>query len=242
MLMIEGLGKTYHDGTQALSNVSLEVASGEIVVLLGASSCGKTSLLRILAGLEEASLGRVMLDGDTITGPHASIGLVFQEPCLLPWLNVAQNVGFGLRASPAEARDLRVDAVLARVGLTSQRSKLPRDLSGGQQQRVALARALIMKPKVLLLDEPFSALDAMTREALQDHVLDLWQVDAPTIVLVTHDIEEAAVLGDRIVVLRSNPGRLSDHTRNPLPRPRRRDDADVLNMKRWLRSALNEAA
>ena len=186
-----------------------------------------------------ARAGRVALDGEPIVAPHASIGLVFQEPRLLPWLNIAENVGFGLRARPAREHDARVDAILARVELTAQRSKLPRDLSGGQQQRVALARALITKPEVLLLDEPFSALDAMTREALQDYLLDLWSADAPTIVMVTHDIEEAALLGDRVAILRPNPGRLSEVMDNPLPRPRRRDGADFLALKRRLRSGMD---
>ena len=239
MLAIERLTKVYPDGTQALSNLSLQVGTGEIAILLGASGCGKTSLLRIVAGLEKASAGRIVLDGEVLDGPHASIGLVFQEPRLLPWLNVAENVGFGLRTLPSRERDARVDAIVARVDLTSQRSKLPRDLSGGQQQRVALARALIMKPKVLLLDEPFSALDAMTREALQDHLLALWSADAPTIVMVTHDIEEAALLGDRIAILKPNPGRLADDLDNPLGRPRRRDGAEFLALKRRLRAGLD---
>lgn len=242
MLTIDRLTKVYPDGTQALSNLSFEVGTGEIVILLGASGCGKTSLLRIIAGLEEASAGRVVLNGQPIDGPHASIGLVFQEPRLMPWLTVAQNVGFGLRGVSHEDRDRRVEAILDRVELLAQRSKLPRDLSGGQQQRAALARALITKPKVLLLDEPFSALDAMTREALQDHLLDLWSADAPTIVMVTHDIEEAALLGDRIKVLKPNPGRLHESFDHPLERPRRRDGADFLSLKRQLRSSLDGAA
>lgn len=240
MLAIERLTKVYPDGTQALSNLSFEIRTGEIAILLGASGCGKTSLLRIIAGLEKTSAGRVTLDGETLNGPHVSIGLVFQEPRLLPWLSVAENVGFGLRALPAPERDALVENILARVDLTSKRSKLPRDLSGGQQQRVALARALIMKPKVLLLDEPFSALDAMTREALQDHLLDLWSADAPTIVMVTHDIDEAALLGDYIAILRPNPGRLAEIIDNPLPRPRRRDGADFIALRQRLRALLDE--
>ncbi len=197
MLRIDRVGKVYPDGTHALSSIALDVPRGEILVLLGASGCGKTSLLRIIAGLERASTGSVALDGRKIDAPHAEIGLVFQELRLLPWLSVAENVGFGLRGLGRAERDAKVGAILSRVGLAGQRGKLPRDLSGGQQQRVALARALVVKPAVLLLDEPFSALDALTREALQDHLLELWADDGPTIVMVTHEIDEAAALADR---------------------------------------------
>ncbi len=232
-LSFDAVSKIYPDGTYALANIALDIAPGEIVVLLGASGCGKTSLLRIVAGLEDASSGAVLLDGRPIIGPHPAIGMVFQEPRLMPWLTAAQNVAFGLAAAGDAAS---VDAVLARVGLAAQADKLPRDLSGGQQQRVALARALVTTPTILLLDEPFSALDAITREDLQDHLLDLWAVDRPTIVLVTHDIEEAAVLADRIAVLSPNPGRLAALVTNPLARPRRRDSEPLLRFKQELRA------
>ena len=233
-LSFDAVGKTYPDGTYALADVSLDIPAGEIVVLLGASGCGKTSLLRIAAGLEEASRGAVRLNGKTVVGPQPAIGMVFQEPRLMPWLTAAQNVAFGLSAAHASA----VDDILRRVGLATQANKLPRDLSGGQQQRVALARALVAEPKILLLDEPFSALDAMTREDLQDHLLDLWALDRPTIVLVTHDIEEAAVLADRIAILTPHPGRLKTVVTNPLPRPRRRDGDALFGIKQTLRALL----
>ena len=232
-LSFDAISKTYPDGTHALAGLSLDVAAGEILVLLGASGCGKTSLLRIVAGLEDASRGTVRLDGQPTAGPHPAIGMVFQEPRLMPWLTAAQNVAFGLSENAAAA-----DAILARVGLAAQAGKLPRDLSGGQQQRVALARALVAKPRVLLLDEPFSALDAMTREDLQDHLLDLWALDRPTILLVTHDIEEAAVLADRIAVLTPHPGRLKAIVTNRLSRPRRRDGDALFGIKQDLRALL----
>ena len=236
-LSFDAVCKTYSDGTHALEDVSLHIPAGEIVALLGASGCGKTSLLRIAAGLEEASGGGIRLDGKKVVGPHHAIGMVFQEPRLMPWLTAAQNVAFGLSADHASA----VDDILGRVGLAGQARKLPRDLSGGQQQRVALARALVVEPKILLLDEPFSALDAMTREDLQDHLLELWALKRPTIVLVTHDIEEAAVLADRIAILAPHPGRLKTVVTNAEPRPRRRDDDAVLQMKRSLRALLEPA-
>ena len=239
MLRIDRVGKVYPDGTQALSNITLDVPRGEILVLLGASGCGKTSLLRIIAGLESASTGSVALEGRRIEAPHAEIGLVFQEPRLLPWLSVAENVGFGLRGLGRPERDAKVGAILGRVGLSAQRGKLPRDLSGGQQQRVALARALVVKPQVLLLDEPFSALDALTREALQDHLLELWADHGPTILMVTHDIEEAAALADRIVVLEPHPGRIADVVINDAERPRVREVAAFVALRRRLRSALD---
>ena len=238
MLTIDRVGKVYPDGTHALSSIALDVPRGEILVLLGASGCGKTSLLRIIAGLEAASTGSVTLDGRRIDAPQAAIGLVFQEPRLLPWLTVAENVGFGLRRLSAAERDTKVGAILARVGLAAQRGKLPRDLSGGQQQRVALARALVVKPDVLLLDEPFSALDALTRQGLQDHLLELWADDAPTIVIVTHDIEEAAALADRIVVLEPHPGRIAEIVVNDALRPRAREAPEFVALRRRLRRAL----
>ena len=233
-LSFRALGKIYADGTVALADVTLTIEAGEIVVLLGASGCGKTSLLRIAAGLEDASSGAVCLDGTPITGPHPAIGMVFQEPRLMPWLTAVQNVAFGLSA----AQIAEAGAILERVGLSAQGGKWPRDLSGGQQQRVALARALVAKPKVLLLEEPFSALDAMTREDLQDHLLELWAVDRPTIVLVTHDIEEAAVLADRIAILTPHPGRLKAVVTPPTARPRRRDDGASLALRHDLRALL----
>jgi sulfonate transport system ATP-binding protein len=222
MLVFDHVGKTYPNGVRALDGVSLEVAPGEILVIIGGSGCGKSTLLRAASGLDVATQGSVALDGATIEAPHEKIGLIFQEPRLLPWLSVANNVGFGLSHLPKPERTKRIAAALERVGLTDKAGVWPRELSGGQAQRVAIARALITRPSVLLLDEPFSALDAFTRAELQDHLLDLWEEGRPILVLVTHDIEEALVLATRVVVMRTQPGRIAGILDVPLPRPRDR--------------------
>jgi sulfonate transport system ATP-binding protein len=239
MLVFESLGKTYPDGTHALSSLSLSLVEGEVCVILGASGCGKTSLLRLAAGLEKPTAGSILLDGKRLTGPDAAIGFVFQEPRLLPWLRIAENIGFGLSALPARERARRVEEALDLIGLSGHAARWPRDLSGGQQQRVALARALVTKPKVLLLDEPFSALDAITREGLQDHLLSLWQLYRPTVLMVTHDVEEAVVLAGRVVVLKPKPGRIFDETRIDIARPRERSGPAFDAVKRRLRRSLD---
>jgi len=222
MLVFDHVGKTYANGVRALDGVSLEVAPGEILVIIGGSGCGKSTLLRAASGLDIATQGSVALDGSVIEAPHEKIGLIFQEPRLLPWLSVADNVGFGLSHLAKPERAKRIAAALERVGLTDKAGMWPRELSGGQAQRVAIARALITRPSVLLLDEPFSALDAFTRAELQDHLLDLWEEGRPILVLVTHDIEEALVLATRVVVMRTQPGRIAGILDVPLPRPRDR--------------------
>jgi sulfonate transport system ATP-binding protein len=220
MLILDRLSKTYADGTRALADISLAVRPGEIVALIGGSGCGKTTLLRLIAGLDRASAGGVSLDGEAIAAPHPGVGIVFQEPRLLPWLTVADNVAFGLAELPKAERRALVAHALERVGLAEQAGRWPRDLSGGQQQRVAIARAFVAAPKVLLLDEPFSALDALTRAGLHRHLLSLWEESRPTVLLVTHDVAEAVALADRAVVLRPKPGRIDDTIPLPLSRPR----------------------
>ncbi len=241
MLLLRHVSKTYPNGERALADLSLDVAAGEIVAVIGGSGSGKSTLLRAIAGLDRASAGLVQVDGDEIRAPHPAIGLIFQEPRLLPWLNVAQNVGFGIAdLAPAE-RQQRVAQALARVGLDGAAGKWPRELSGGMAQRVAIARALVARPRVLLLDEPFSALDAMTRASLQDHLVDLWQDERPTMLLVTHDIEEALVLADRAVVLSPKPGRIAAMLEIGLARPRDRDSVEFEAAKRRLRQALDRS-
>ncbi len=221
-LVVRGIGKTYADGTEALRVIDLHACEGEIVAILGGSGCGKTTLLRLVAGLDEASTGTIELDGQCLTGPHPLVSAVFQEPRLLPWLTTAQNIAFGGRHQTKADRSAGAEALLNRVGLAGYGARWPRELSGGQQQRVAIARALIGRPGVLLLDEPFSALDPFTRSSLHDLLLDLWRDSQPTVVMVTHDIEEAVVLADRIVVMKPHPGRVQETLRVDLPRPRDR--------------------
>jgi len=241
MLALNRVGKTYPNGVHAIDGISLEVEPGEIVAIVGGSGCGKSTLLRAVSGLDQPTQGNVLLDGEPITAPHEKIGIVFQEPRLLPWLSVADNVGFGLDDRPNNERRQRVAAQLDRVGLTDKARVWPRELSGGQAQRVALARALVTRPEVLLLDEPFSALDAFTRVDLQDHVLDLWADGKPTLILVTHDVDEAIVLADRVLVMRPHPGRLADEIEVDLPRPRDRQSAAFDFVKRRVLAALDRS-
>jgi sulfonate transport system ATP-binding protein len=241
VLALDRVGKTYGNGTRALDGINLSVGPGEIVAVVGGSGCGKSTLLRAISGLDAPSQGRVVLDGEAITSPHETIGIIFQEPRLLPWLTVADNVGFGLEARPRAAREQLVAQALARVGLADKAAVWPRELSGGQAQGVAIARALVTHPEVLLLDEPFSALDAFTRADLQDHLLDLWADAKPTLILVTHDVDEAIMLADRIMVMCPRPGRIFDEITADLPRPRQRQSAVFDAVKRRVLAALDRS-
>lgn len=222
MLELTRLSKTYADGTRALADVTLAVQESEIVALVGGSGCGKTTLLRLIAGLDGTTSGSIHLDGERLAEPHPAVGIVFQEPRLLPWLSVADNVGFGLSDLSLSKRRTRVGHALEKVGLAEHAGRWPRELSGGQQQRVAIARAFVAEPKVLLLDEPFSALDAFTRASLHQHLLALWSESRPTVLLVTHDVAEAVTLADRAVVMQPKPGRIYDELPLGLARPRDR--------------------
>jgi sulfonate transport system ATP-binding protein len=241
MLVLNGIGKTYQNGVHALGSVSLEVEPGEIVAVIGGSGCGKSTLLRAISGLDPPSEGAVLFDGERIVAPHEKIGIIFQEPRLLPWLKVADNVGFGLGDRPNPERAERVAVALQRVGLVDKAAVWPRELSGGQAQRVAIARALVPRPQVLLLDEPFSALDAFTRTDLQDHLLDLWADAKPTLIVVTHDVDEAIVLADRVTVMCPRPGRIFDEIAVDLPRPRDRQSAAFDFVKRRVLAALDRS-
>src|SRR6201985_2741063 len=241
MLALDAIGKIYPNGVNALARFSAEIRLGEIVAIIGGSGCGKSTLLRAVAGLDRATSGAVVLDDIAITAPHEKIGIIFQEPRLLPWLSVADNIGFGLSDAPAEVRREKVARALQRVGLADKADAWPRELSGGQAQRVAIARALVPRPEVLLLDEPFSALDAFTRTDLQDHLLDLWADAKPTLILVTHDVYEAIVLADRVMVMCPRPGRVFDEIAVDLPRPRDRQSAAFDFAKRRILAALDRS-
>jgi sulfonate transport system ATP-binding protein len=235
MLQIAGVSKHYApQGGQphtALEHVDLSVEPGEIVTLVGTSGCGKSTLLRIVAGLEKPTTGRVHIAGMEVAAPSRDVGLVFQEPRLLPWMSVRQNVRLALLDLSRDEQDRLIDAVLAKVNLGRFADVWPHQLSGGMAQRAAIARALVRRPRLLLLDEPFSALDSFTRQNLQEHLLDLWRDGGFTMVFVTHDIEEAVALSDRVVVLRGQPGRVVAVHEVALPRPRVRSEAGFLGLK-----------
>jgi len=235
LLQIAGVSKHFRPpGGQpqlALEAVDLTVAPSEIVSLVGTSGCGKSTLLRIVAGLEKPSTGRVRIAGMEVAAPSRDVGLVFQEPRLLPWMSVRQNVRLALHDMPRGDQDGLIDAVLAKVGLGRFADVWPHQLSGGMAQRASIARALVRRPRLLLLDEPFSALDSFTRQSLQEHLLELWRDGGFTMVFVTHDIEEAVALSDRIVVLRGQPGKVVAVHEVALPRPRQRSEAGFLALK-----------
>jgi sulfonate transport system ATP-binding protein len=210
----------------ALDHVGLGVGKGEFVTIVGASGCGKSTLLRLIAGLDRPTSGVISLGGSAIDGPSLDRGIVFQEPRLFPWLTVAGNVALGLENAPlskAEKRESVAEHV-ALVGLTGFTDAYPHQLSGGMAQRTAIARGLVNRPAVLLLDEPFGALDALTRARLQGELQAIWAREATTMVFVTHDVDEAVYLGDRIVVMAPRPGRISRIFENALPRLRERAD------------------
>jgi sulfonate transport system ATP-binding protein len=234
-LTIGGVRKTFrHDGqpVTALDNIDLSLGQGQFLSIVGASGCGKSTLLRIIAGLETAYDGDVRLDGRPITGPGLDRGMVFQEHRLLPWLTVRENISFGLNNLPAEDVNRRIDDHLELVGLSAFANAYPGQLSGGMAQRVAIARALANRPRVLLLDEPFGALDALTKIQLQEEVLRIWQAERMTMILVTHDIDEAIYLGDRVVVMSSRPGTIKRVLPVTMPRPRDRNSQDFLQLRR----------
>ena len=229
MISVRGLNKTYgtHDGSSisALSDINLEIARGEFVTVVGPSGCGKTTLLKILAGILHKSSGNVLVNGNPIEGPSRQLGVVFQEPLLLPWRNIIDNVMVPIEVQGQDRQTFKTVArqMLELVGLGGFENKYPRELSGGMQQRVGIARALIHDPDFLLMDEPFGALDAMTREQMNLELLDIWAAKKKTVLVVTHSIAEAVFLADRIVVMTSRPGRISEIIDISLPRPRHLD-------------------
>jgi NitT/TauT family transport system ATP-binding protein len=215
-----------------LNEITLRVKENEFVVLLGRSGCGKTTLLNIVAGLEHASSGEVRVDDVPVTRPGQGKGVVFQQGALFPWLTAAGNVAFAAksRGVPPAGRARLCEELLALVGLAGAQDKYPFELSGGMQQRVAIARALALDPHILLMDEPFGALDELTRIEMQNELLRVWAARRKTVVFVTHSIWEALVLADRIVVLAPRPGRIVLDRRVTLPRPRSRTDPELLRL------------
>jgi len=215
-----------------LSNISLSLAAGELVSLIGPSGCGKSTLLRLIAGLDSPDSGELLVGSEPITSPNAERGLVFQDPNLFPWLTVRRNIQAGLvaRGVLREKRD-EVDEFMRLVGLEVFANAYPHHLSGGMAQRAALARALINHPKVLLLDEPLGALDAFTRMRMQDEVLRLWQAHRTTMLLVTHDIDEAIYMSDRIMIMSPRPGKIEQTISVGLDRPRQRTSEDFLRLR-----------
>ncbi len=235
-LVLEGVVKRFPvrraEDVVAIDGVDLTIEAGELVSLLGASGCGKSTLLNIVAGLEMATEGRVEVDGEPVIGPGPDRGMVFQAYSLFPWMTTRNNIAFGIKQARRDIKKTErlkiADEFLHKVGLDGFGSKYPSQLSGGMQQRAAIARALAMNTEILLMDEPFSAIDAKNRVILQDLLLDLWEGDGldqrKTVVFVTHDIDEAILLSDKIVVLTAHPGTVHEVVQVPFERPRRRED------------------
>ncbi len=226
-LVVEDVGRTFPGvrrgpPTEALQPTSLDVEDNDFITILGPSGCGKSTLLRIIAGLDTPSRGRVLLDGIPVTSAGADRGMVFQSYTLFPWLTVRENVCFGLRerGMTASAQEEIARNWLAKVGLTGFEHHYPKMLSGGMQQRTAIARALANDPKILLLDEPFGALDNQTRSLMQELLLSIWEAERKTVLFVTHDIEEAIFMANRVVVMSARPGRIKAEVAVNLPHPR----------------------
>lgn len=247
-LRVEGLRKHYpprrgsgnRTGLRVFDDITFTVNEGEFVSVIGESGCGKTTVLNLAAGLDSPSGGSIFVDGRAVTGPGLDRGIVFQEFALFPWLTVAQNIAFGLRSMrvPAEQRNETVARIVDLVGLSKFADYYPNRLSGGMRQRVGLGRALAIDPSVLLMDEPFGALDAVTREAMQNALAEIWNATRKTVLFITHDIREAVFLSDRILVLSGRPSRIVRDLTLDLPRPRGRHDARFQEYERDLEMVL----
>ncbi|MFB8374215.1 ABC transporter ATP-binding protein [Paenibacillus taichungensis] len=239
MLMISDLNKTFVAPVGeiiALNNIQLNVRKGELVTIIGPSGCGKSTLLKIVAGLDTQYTGTVLLNGKPITGPSIEKGFIFQEPRLFPWLTVEKNIASNLSLRDPNVRK-KVEDLIELVRLKGFEKSYPRELSGGMAQRVSIARALLRNPDVLLLDEPFGALDAFTRSHLQEVLLDIWQRNGTTMLFVTHDLDEAVFLGERVVIMNPRPGHIRSILSIDLPFPRKRSSSSFQEMRRLV---LNE--
>lgn len=233
-LIIKNLHKTFAVNkakVNVLDNINIEIQPGEFICIVGQSGCGKSTLLKIIAGLVECDSGTLQLAGKVIHGPDINVGMIFQEHRLFPWLTVKENVALGLDSTPRDERNRIVSEYLELVHLTGFETAYPHQLSGGMAQRASIARSLVNNPKVLLLDEPFGALDALTRIQMQQEILTIWEKERPTMILVTHDIDEAIYLGDRVVVMSSRPGTILNIFHIAIPRPRDKADSLCANLK-----------
>lgn len=244
-VVVENVSKTFsHKGKplEVLRDVSFTVEEGEFVCLLGPTGCGKSTIIHLIAGLEKPSAGRILVDGKPITGPDATRTVVFQEAALFPWLSVLGNVEFGLQIAgvPQPQRRDRAMEYLRLVHLSRFVHAHPHQLSGGMKQRVAIARALALQPEILLLDEPFAALDAQTRAVLQNELLEIWELARPTILFVTHNVREATGLADRVYVISSRPGQIRDIQTITVPRPRHADDPILMAHQHKILGVLGE--
>ncbi len=239
ILSLQNVGKSFDVNgrrIEALRGASLDIAKGEFVCLIGASGCGKSTLLRIVAGFEDTTTGQALMWGKPIAGPDPGRGMVFQDYGLFPWLSVRANIGFGPASRGRSKAEVKatVDRFVDMVGLTKFADAYPHQLSGGMKQRVAIARVLANDAEVVLMDEPFGALDAMTRERLQDELLELWQRTGLTVLFVTHSIEEAIFLSNRVIVMSPGPGRIDEDIAIALPRPRDVAAPDFNELRRAL--------
>ena len=244
-LLAQDVSRIYNDddGNEvcALEHFDLEVKRGEIVALVGTSGCGKSTFLRLVAGLDQPQSGKIICNGTEVTGPHVDRGFVFQDANLFPWLTVYDNIAFGLKARKTFKQEKeKVQEMIDMLGLSGFEQSYPYQISGGMASRTALARTFIQNPGVILLDEPLSALDAFTRMAVQDEIIRIWQRDKPIILLVTHDIEEAVYMSDRVVVMSSRPGRVVGTVPVELAHPRDRMSTGFVRVRREIMDILED--